>query len=138
MPYNNRKVMPFLGVQIIERSDNMSETVKFTMSDENYVELCLKAKDKNMSIQEYIRSILFPNQITEITPENAVRKALEKYSQGDTFTVPEIWGTSWDLKNGYAGVFGRRFNKLIRTEYSERIVFTGEFNIKNHAIYEIL
>lgn len=116
----------------------MSETVKFTMSDANYSEICLKAKDENMSIQEYIRSILFPNQKTEITPENAVRKALEKYSKGDTFTVPEIWGSNWNLENGYAGVFGRRFNKLVRTEYSNRIHFTGDFNIKNHAIYEIL
>ncbi len=116
----------------------MSETVKFTMSDENYIELCLKAKDKNMSIQEYIRSVLFPTQVTEITPQNAVSKALQKYSKGDTFTVPEIWGSSWNLENGYAGVFGRRFNKLVRTQYSDRINFTGEFNAKNHAIYEIL
>lgn len=115
----------------------MSETVKFTISDDNYLELCSKAKGANMSIQEYIRSVLFPKQVREITPENAVRKALEKYSNGDTFSVPGIWGDSWNIENGYAGVFGRRFNKLVNTEYSDKIVFTGEY-IKGQAIYKIL
>lgn len=114
----------------------MSETIKFTLSDENYKELVERAG--NQSIQDYIRSVLFPNQITPITPEIAVSKALSKYDKGDTFSVPEIFGDEWTLTNGYAGVFGRRFCKLVETEYYDKIRFTETFNRKGHAIYEII
>ena len=68
----------------------MSETIKFTLSDENYKELVERAG--NQSIQDYIRSVLFPDQTNPITPEIAISKALSKYNKGDTFSVPEIFG----------------------------------------------
>lgn len=114
----------------------MSKTVKLTVSDENYIELEKKAGTN--SVQDYIRSILFPEQVIAITPEIAVKRALTKYSQGDTFSVPEIFEDEWNLSNGYAGVLGRRFNKLINNEYSDKIRFTNTFNRKGHAIYEII
>lgn len=89
----------------------MSQTIKFTLSDENYNILLERAGSD--SVQDYIRSVLFPEQVSSITPEIAVNKALSKYSKGQTFTVPEIFGEEWSLPNGYAGVFGRRFCKLI-------------------------
>ena len=91
----------------------MSETIKFTLSDENYKELVERAG--NQSIQDYIRSVLFPDQTNPITPEIAISKALSKYNKGDTFSVPEIFGDEWTLTNGYAGVFGRRFCKLVES-----------------------
>ena len=114
----------------------MSETIKFTLSDENYKELVERAG--NQSIQDYIRSVLFPDQTNPITPEIAISKALSKYNKGDTFSVPEIFGDEWTLTNGSAGVFGRRFCKLVESEYSDKIRFTETFNRKGHAIYEIV
>lgn len=112
----------------------MSRTIKFTLSDSNYQALLERAG--NQSLQDYIRSVLFPDQTLPITPEMAVSKALEKYSKGDRFTVPEIFGEEWTLSNGYAGVFGRRFAELVKS--SDKIRFTETFNKKGHAIYEII
>jgi hypothetical protein len=114
----------------------MSKTIKFTVSDENY-EVLLQRADA-LSIQDYIRSVLFPEQSNTITPDEAVKLALNKFKKGDGFTVPEIYGDEWNLPNGYAGVFGRKFFKLVSEQYSDKIRFTDTFNRKGHAIYEIL
>lgn len=113
----------------------MSKTIKFTISDENAREL--EERAGNQSIQDYIRSILFPDQIT-ITPMDAVNRALANYQTGDTFTVPEIFGEAWNLPNGMAGQFGRKFYNLVSTDYSTQIRFTGGYNTKRHAVYERL
>ncbi len=115
----------------------MSTTVKFTISDENYEELCNRAIELKLSVQDYIRRELFSDYNT-ITPMDAVNKAFTNYSKGDTFTVPEIFGDAWDLPNGVAGQFGKKFFALIDAEYSSKIRFTGNYNNKKHAIYEIL
>jgi hypothetical protein len=115
----------------------MYTTVKFTISDENYEELCNRADEHRLSIQDYIRRELF-SEYNTITPMDGVNKALSNYSKGDTFTVPELFGDAWDLPNGVAGQFGKKFFSLVESEYSTRIRFTGNFNSKKHAIYEIL
>ena len=114
----------------------MSQTIKFTVSDENYKALVEKAGSQ--SIQDYVRSVLFPEQTAPITPEIAVSKALAKYTKGDRFTVPEIFGDDWNLANGYAGVFGRLFFKLVSSDFSDKIRFTETYNRKGHAVYEII
>lgn len=113
----------------------MSKTIKITVSDENAD--ILKERAGNQSIQDYIRSVLFPGQIS-IAPMDAINKALANYQPGDTFSVPEIFGDAWDLPNGMAGQFGRKFFDLVSTEYSTQIRFTGNFNTKRHAVYERL
>lgn len=113
----------------------MSKTIKITVSDENAT--ILEERAGNQSVQDYIRSVLFPDQIT-ITPLDAVNRALANYQAGDTFTVPEIFGEAWNLPNGMAGQFGRKFFDLITADYSTQIRFTGNFNAKRHAVYERL
>lgn len=107
------------------------------MSDENYDTLAEKAKAASLSIQDFIRNELFPGQIT-ITPSDAINRAIANYFSGETFTVPELYGDSWNLPNGVAGQFGRKFLTLVEAEYSSKIHFTGNFNSKKHAIYKIL
>lgn len=114
----------------------MSKIIKFSVSDENYNDLLLLAGKS--SLQDYIRSVLFPNQCDDsITPEMAVKKALSKYNKGDTFTVPEIFGDEWCIPNGHAGLFGRHFDKLVRSLYSDRIKPTGR-KVKKRKTYEII
>lgn len=115
----------------------MSITVKFTISDENYIKLCELAEIPKLSIQDYIRRELF-SEYNTITPMDAVNKALSNYSKGELFTVPELFGEAWDLPNGVAGQFGKKFFSLVDSEYSTKIRFTGNFNSKKHAVYEIL
>ena len=115
----------------------MSTTIKFTISDDLYTELCSRASEAKLSIQDYIRMELFGNEET-FTPQDAVEKALSTYSKGELFTVPELFGDSWNLPNGVAGQFGKKFYALVEAEYSTQIRFTKNFNAKKHAIYEIL
>lgn len=115
----------------------MSSTIKFTVSDENYTDLCTRASEKSLSVQDYVRMQLFPNQIA-FTPQDAVKRALANYAKGDRFSVPELFGSQWDLPNGVAGQFGKKFFALVSSDYSTKIRFTGTFNAKKHAIYEII
>lgn len=113
----------------------MSATIKFTVSDENYKELIERAKSY-ATMQDYIRSVLFPDQVSKITPEKAVHKAIAKYKKGELFTVPEIYGSEWDLENGYAGVFGRQFYNLVSTQYTDVIEFTESYTKNGVAVYQ--
>lgn len=113
----------------------MSKTIKITVSDDNYNNLVARAGAN--SLQDYIRSVLFPGQIT-ITPLDAVQRALQKYQKGELFSVPEIYGDEWNLPNGMAGQFGRKFFNLVSQEYQTQIKFTGNYNSKRHAVYEKL
>ncbi|RHP49186.1 DUF1413 domain-containing protein [Clostridium sp. AF32-12BH] len=113
----------------------MSKTIKITVSDDNYDDLVRRAGAN--SLQDFIRSILFPGQIT-ITPPDAVQRALQKYKKGELFSVPEIYGEDWNLPNGMAGQFGRKFFNLVTEEYQTKIRFTGNYNSKKHAVYKIL
>lgn len=115
----------------------MSKTIKFTVSDENYEFICNAATNERLSLQDYIRNQLFPGQIS-FTPLDAINRALTNYSPGEPFTVPELFGDDWNLPNGTAGQFGRKFYNLVTKEYSSKIHFTGNFNSKKHAIYEIV
>lgn len=114
----------------------MSTTVKFTISDEKYNELCSKAAAMGLSVQDYIRKELF-NDSVSLTPMDAVSRALKKFKKGDRFTVPEIFGDEWNLPNGVAGQFGKKFRNLVETNYSTKIRFTGNYTTE-HAIYEIV
>lgn len=117
----------------------MSKTIKISVSDANYQELVARAGQD--SLQDYIRKELFPGQFT-ITPADAVKRALKKYVQGDTFTVPEIYGAAWNLPNGMAGQFGKKFYNLVEAEYSTKIRFVGfTADVADHgqlAMYEML
>lgn len=115
----------------------MSRTIKFTVSDANHTDLCTRASKESLSIQDYVRMQLFPNQIA-FTPQDAVKRALANYAKGDTFSVPELFGDQWNLPNGVAGQFGKKFFALVDSDYSTQIRFTGNFNSKKHAVYEII
>jgi len=113
----------------------MSRCIKLTLSDENYEKL--KEKAGNSSLQNYIFGLLFPEQVTNITPENAYNLALKKYKPGEKFSVPEIFGDKWTLGIGFSGAFGRQFF-LLTDRTGSKIKFTGSYNEKGQANYEII
>lgn len=116
----------------------MSKTIKFTISDEIYQEEIENKLPKGMSVQDFVRRKLFPAYYDTLTPFDAVTTALAKYSKGDLFTVPEIFGDAWNLPNGVAGQFGKKFGRLVEEEYHDKIKFTGNYNKRNNAIYILL
>ena len=115
----------------------MSQSIKIAVSDENYEILNKKAAAENLSIQDYIRRKLFGK--INITPQDAVNRALKKYKPGDApFSVPELFEPEeWETLATLAGPFGRRFFELVDGNYPQ-IKFTGNYNKKGQALYCIV
>ena len=112
-------------------------TVKFSLNDEYFEKLEEMAKEEGITIQDYIRNRLF-NVTTIFTPVEAVNRALKKYSSGETFTLPELYGDDWTIERGVAGVFGKQFFKFVETECSEKIKFDKMVNSGRRAQYKIV
>ena len=110
--------------------------VKISLNDEYYEKLTELAKEQGISIQDYIRNQIFGDTVT-FTPAEAVDKALQKYSSGDLFTLPELYGEEWTIKRGVAGVFGKQFYNYVIDNYSDKIEFVGMTNYGRHAQYKI-
>lgn len=87
-------------------------TIKFSLNDEYFKTLGKAAEDKGMTIQDYIRYKLFDLN-TIFTVEEAVRRVQTGNYKDKTFSLPDLYGDSWTLERGMAGVFGKNFYKYI-------------------------
>lgn len=110
--------------------------IKFSVSEEHYHQLEELAKEQGVTIQDIVRKRVF-NEDTIYTPAEAVRRALENYTKGDRFTIPDLFPT-WNLKRGAAGIFGRQCFNYIKEEYKDKIVYVGTNKQKRQAEYEII
>lgn len=131
------KSWPRSSISITLGGKQMSVTIKFTITDEQYTEIKSRSILSGLSIQDQIRKDLF-NQTNSFTPRDAIRRALEKYSSEETFSIEDLFEEEKSLPNGLAGQFGRRFSDLVKTEFSDRIKHTGHYNTKKHAVYIII
>ncbi len=113
----------------------MSRTIKFSVSDENYKLLVTAANDANLSLQEYLRSTLFPNQkvYSTITKAEIIKRALE-VPVGEEFTIPGLFD-DWSFPNGVGGQLCRKIFLLFKTEYSGYFEYTGGHDEHGRALY---
>ena len=111
--------------------------IKFSLNDEQYKKLEKNSQEEGVSIQDYIRNILF-NSKTIFTPSEAVDRALNKYKKGDCFTLPELYGDDWKIERGVAGAFGKQFFNYILDKCPGSITYVGMTNYGRHAQYKIL
>ena len=88
-------------------------TIRFDLNKEYCQKLKNDAKEKHMSLQDYIRFKLF-GLTTIFSVDEAVRRTqagdfanTEKYPDG--FTLPDVYGDEWTIERGPAGVFGKNF-----------------------------
>lgn len=110
---------------------------KFSLNDEFSKKLEEMAKKDGVSVQDCIRNRLF-NLTTIYTPVEAVKRAMEKYSKGDCFTLPDLYGDDWNIQRGAAGVFGKQFFNYVLDEYPSKIQYVGMVNYGRHAQYKII
>jgi hypothetical protein len=93
--------------------------LKLSLTKEEEDKLSKLSKDENLSMQDYIRYLVFGNKISsKFTPEEAERRALEKFTAEDPpFTVPDIYGKEeWaELPTEKTGVFGKRCFNYFKT-----------------------
>ena len=111
--------------------------LKISLSEEYHDKLVSEADNLGVSVQDPIRSKLF-NEPCDFVPKDAVQKALSKYSSGDTFTLPQLYGDEWSLKRGFAGVFGKQFFNYVNNHCSDKITFVGMTDYGRHAQYKII
>lgn len=118
--------------------------IKISLSDDEYTQvLRMLGADEmtsKMSIQDFIRyKILGKSNPDIFTPEEAVRRALEKYSSEDEpFTLPDIYGDEWQLLNPrMTGVFGKRFFNYLKADSSSQIEYVGMVDRDRRASYKI-
>lgn len=112
--------------------------VKLSLTDEEFRELLKQADGEKMSVQDFIRYKLLSKKNPSIfTPEEAEKRALEKYTREDKpFTLPDIYGEEWEkLDPRMTGVFGKRFYNYLKT--SDLIVFAGMTADRRRATYRI-
>lgn len=111
-------------------------TYKFALDEEHSKKLEEMAKKEGMSVQDYIRNKLFSME-TIYTPAEAMRRVKEKYNSGDKFTIPELFGSDWQLKRGAAGVFGKQFRDYT-IDNPGVVRFIGMIDGGKHAQYVVL
>lgn len=117
--------------------------IKLSLTNEEVEELqnLLAAGEttKNMSLQDFIRFRLLGKSNPQIfTPEEAVRRALEKFSSEDgSFTLPDIYGEDWaSLNPRMTGVFGKKFFNYLKKTESE-LMYDGMTEDGRRATYKI-
>ncbi len=92
-------------------------TIRFDLSDEYKKKLEQEAEAAHMNVQDYIRYRLFEVK-TIFTVDEAVRRIRngdydDRSKYPDGFTLPDVYGESWTIERGPAGVFGRNFYNYV-------------------------
>jgi len=111
--------------------------VKFTLDEEYYKKLEKMAKDKNQSIQDYIRNTLFKIN-TIFTPEEAVRRIQQGDFKDKEFTLPDVYADEWTIERGLAGVFGKNFYNYIEDNPDLGIRFVNMGKYGRRATYKLM
>jgi len=113
--------------------------IKISLTDEEYQELENLATGEKMSIQDFIRYKMLSQKNPSIfIPEEAVRRALEKFSKEDEpFALPDIYAELWcDLNPRMTGVFGKRFFNYVKN--ISEIEYVGMTPDGRRATYKIV
>lgn len=113
--------------------------IKLSLTEEEFEELQILADKEKMSIQDLIRYKLLSKKNPSIfVPEEAVRRALEKFTVNDgVFTLPDIYGDDWEnLEPRMTGVFGKRFFNYLKK--IGIIEYAGMTDDGRRATYKIL
>ena len=112
--------------------------LKLSLTETEKSTLARLAKEENLSPQDFIRYKIFGEKNpSKFTPEEAEKRALEKYTVDDeSFTLPDVYQEEWaELNPRMTGVFGKRFFNYIKT--SETIEYAGMTQDGRRATYRI-
>lgn len=116
-------------------------TISLTISTEEHEEIKKLANRDDLTIPEYIKSILFPGCNPSDLPLSVlldkVRASITKLNSGDTFSIPDFFPkaywrkTSKDLRLNLC----KEFRKLIEAKEIENIVFVKK-TTSNWVVYQ--
>lgn len=114
--------------------------LKLSLTDEEMKRLEDLASAENLSLQDYIRYRILGNRTpSKFTPEEAERRAVEKFTEADDpFSLPDIYQEEWsELNPRMTGVFGKRFFNYLKESESTVVEFAGMTKDGRRATYRI-
>ena len=81
------------------------------LTDVQYGKLFVDSMLEGLSVDAYIKKVLFNTDPGIFTPKTAIKRAMEKYEVGDTFDLRELYSNEeWaELDRGQSIAFGRNF-----------------------------
>lgn len=111
--------------------------ISWAVDETEYDYVNEKAIENGMTVSEYLRFMLLPQNNDIFTATEALRRALEKES-GTEFSLPSLYSLSeyQGIGRGKAGTLGRVFNEQIMKNYVTEFQFLGKRN--RQAIYKRL
>ena len=102
--------------------------IKVNVSDIQAKKLVSKAQNEKLSVSEYVRKQLFPEEESQniFTPAEAVRRALLRTTD-EPFTLPDLYtDAEWELlSRGVAGQLGKKFFKHVESCTTKKIEYVG-------------
>ena len=116
-------------------------TISLTISAEEHEGIKKLANQQNLTIPEYIKSILFPGSNPSDLPLSVlldtVKGSIKTLKAGDTFSIPDFFPKAYWRKTskGLRLNLGKEFRKLIDTKEIENIVFVKK-TTSNWAVYQ--
>ena len=116
-------------------------TISLTVSAEEHEELKKLANRDDLTISEYIKSLLFPDSNPSDLPLSVlldkVRESITTLKVGETFSIPDFFPRAYWRKTskGLRLNLGKEFRKLIDTKEIENIVFVKK-TTSNWAVYQ--
>ena len=113
--------------------------IKVNVSDIQAKKLVKKAQDEGVSLSEYVRIQLFPEEESKniFTPAEAVRRALQRTTD-EPFTLPDLYtDAEWQLlSRGVAGQLGKKFYKQLESCTPKKIEYIGTNG--RQALYRLI
>lgn len=97
------------------KSKEVLKYVKLTFTEDEYRRMM--EVTGGMSIQDFLRKeYLSDGEGNTYTVDEALALARKRHAAGELkepFSLPEIYGDSWDLQRGFSGVAGKRWFNFI-------------------------
>ena len=110
-------------------------TYRFDLNEEYGKRLKKNAEDSMMTVQDYIRSRLFPSESIFTVLE--LVKRIKATGPSEKFTIPDLYSDEeWSrVDRAVAGVLGKNFYKYISSHSDLGISLVPNCRINRRAVY---
>lgn len=116
-------------------------TISLIVSTEEHEEIKKLANRDDLTIPEYIKSILFPGSNPSDLPLSVlldkIKGSIAKLKSGETFSIPDFFPKAYWRKTskGLRLNLGKEFRKLVDEKEIENIVFVKK-TTSNWVVYQ--
>jgi len=116
-------------------------TISLTVSTEEHEGIKKLANQQNLTIPEYVKSILFPGSNPSDLPLSVlldqIKENITKLKSGETFSIPDFFPKAYWRKTskGLRMNLGKEFRKLIDTKEITNVVFVKK-TTSNWVVYQ--